>query len=137
MKEMCLPCYGTGQIRCLRCGGTGIESDISLLGEDCLKCKGSRKGRCQLCRGSGFIGGGVVRSQYLTEAMIDLTLADSFPASDPPSWTLGLDVQSGLNVAVASPHEAQHIESYSTKAGVNTHDYQVLIRFLVPAFCLP
>jgi hypothetical protein len=33
----------------------------------------------------------------LSEAMIDLTLADSFPASDPPSWTLGLDVQSGLN----------------------------------------
>ncbi len=25
------------------------------------------------------------------ESMIDQTLADSFPASDPPAWTLGRD----------------------------------------------
>jgi starvation-inducible DNA-binding protein len=29
------------------------------------------------------------REQTLPEEMIDATLADSFPASDPPSWTLG------------------------------------------------
>ena len=29
----------------------------------------------------------------LSEAMIDATLADSFPASDPPAWTLGRDSQ--------------------------------------------
>ncbi len=31
------------------------------------------------------------REQPLSEEMIDATLADSFPASDPPSWTLGRD----------------------------------------------
>jgi hypothetical protein len=30
-----------------------------------------------------------VRDEPLSEEMIDATLADSFPASDPPSWTLG------------------------------------------------
>ena len=29
------------------------------------------------------------RDQEISEEMIDSTLADSFPASDPPSWTLG------------------------------------------------
>jgi len=29
------------------------------------------------------------RDQQISEEMIDSTLADSFPASDPPLWTLG------------------------------------------------
>ena len=29
------------------------------------------------------------RKQAISEEMIDQTLADSFPASDPPAWTLG------------------------------------------------
>jgi hypothetical protein len=29
----------------------------------------------------------------MSEAEIDRNLADTFPASDPPSWTLGIDQQ--------------------------------------------
>jgi starvation-inducible DNA-binding protein len=36
-----------------------------------------------------------VRNQTLSEEMIDATLADSFPASDPPSWILGRDTYPG------------------------------------------
>ena len=31
------------------------------------------------------------RDQEIAEETINLTLADSFPASDPPSWILGRD----------------------------------------------
>lgn len=33
----------------------------------------------------------------LSEEMIDARLADSFPASDPPSWTLGREKQPTRN----------------------------------------
>ena len=32
-----------------------------------------------------------LKDERLSEEMIDAILADSFPASDPPSWTLGRD----------------------------------------------
>ena len=41
------------------------------------------------------------REQSLSEEMIDATLADSFPASDPPSWTLGRDAYHGKEPATA------------------------------------
>ncbi len=37
------------------------------------------------------MGATIVRDEPISEEMIDTTLADSFPASDPPSWTLGRD----------------------------------------------
>lgn len=32
-----------------------------------------------------------LNQNQMSEAEIDQTLADTFPASDPPSWTLGTD----------------------------------------------
>jgi hypothetical protein len=37
----------------------------------------------------------VVHRSEISEAEIDKTLADSFPASDPPSWNSGVDRQMG------------------------------------------
>jgi hypothetical protein len=38
--------------------------------------------------------------EIMTEAEIDETLAASFPASDPPSWTLGTDRRRPQNIAM-------------------------------------
>jgi hypothetical protein len=40
--------------------------------------------------------GAVTGRDQLSEEMIDATLADSFPASDPPSWTLGREREPGV-----------------------------------------
>ena len=42
-----------------------------------------------------------VRAEPISEEMIDGTLADSFPASDPPSWTLGRDTYQEKEPATA------------------------------------
>ena len=42
------------------------------------------------------------RPDQLSEEMIDATLADSFPASDPPSWTLGRDRNEPEEIAVVA-----------------------------------
>jgi hypothetical protein len=60
MKEMCANCYGTGNVPCEHCGGTGVMPNVSLLGEACQKCKGTRTERCQLCHGTGFLADEVI-----------------------------------------------------------------------------
>jgi hypothetical protein len=47
----------------------------------------------------------LTRAEY--EAEVDATLADSFPASDPPSWTFGasswMDLESPAGESLLSP----------------------------------
>jgi hypothetical protein len=38
------------------------------------------------------------RDEEMSELAIDMTLADSFPASDPPCWTLGMEKGRRSNV---------------------------------------
>jgi hypothetical protein len=67
----------------------------------------------------------------LSEAMIDQMLADSFPASDLPSWTLGLDVQSGLNVEKMKKEESIGTRSLSA-SGITGGSYLSLKNHVIP-----
>ena len=66
-------------------------------------------------------------SQTLSEAMIDATLEDSFPASDPPSWTLGRE-RPGMQKVAHEP-DNRNInndlkESSATKPNIDLSDEQ-------------
>jgi hypothetical protein len=69
-----------------------------------------------------------VQSQYPAEAMIGLTLADSRPASDPSSWTLGLDNQSGMSADI-SPVAGGRVIKQSKGAAGEWNDWQRLLVF--------
>jgi len=45
--------------------------------------------------------------EKLPEELIDATLADSFPASDPPSWTLGRERRRRSSATESAPKTEQ------------------------------
>ena len=45
--------------------------------------------------------------EKLPEELIDATLADSFPASDPPSWTLGRERRQRSSATESAPKTEQ------------------------------
>lgn len=63
------------------------------------------------------------RARYAAERALDQVLADSFPASDPPSWTLGV-AQPALSVYTGSAESADEtaMENSDGEAATITRD---------------
>jgi len=61
------------------------------------------------------------RDQQISEEMIDATLADSFPASDPPSWTLGRERnrKEKLTTPIAESPRSDSKEKFSLKRNID------------------
>jgi starvation-inducible DNA-binding protein len=67
------------------------------------------------------------RDQEISEEMIDSTLADSFPASDPPSWTLGRDrnqEEKASGAAITATSQIDHKEKSSMKTNIDLSEEQ-------------
>ena len=65
--------------------------------------------------------GAVSRRDQISEEMIDSTLADSFPASDPPSWTLGREryrKKKPITLIAESPR-SDNKEKFNLKRGID------------------
>ena len=70
---------------------------------------------------------GTIRTRAtLAEEMIDATLADSFPASDPPSWTLGRDRYRGKEPDTSTNETLNPIarEEFIMKTNIDLSDEQ-------------
>ena len=66
------------------------------------------------------------RNQEISEEMIDSTLADSFPASDPPSWTLGRERYHGNEfvTGMSESRRTSNKEKSSLKRDVDLSEEQ-------------
>jgi hypothetical protein len=71
-----------------------------------------------------FAKASIQGGREISEAEIDNTLADSFPASDPPSWTRGTDRHAATIVAARQPSpkecaqarfQGKHVASIASK----------------------
>jgi starvation-inducible DNA-binding protein len=68
-----------------------------------------------------------VKRDQLSEEMIDATLADSFPASDPPSWTMGRDRNEQEKIAGAAAPQTSKIpdkEKFIVKTNIDLSEEQ-------------
>jgi starvation-inducible DNA-binding protein len=60
----------------------------------------------------------------ISEEMIDSTLADSFPASDPPSWTLGRERNQEKKVSITETSQIHDKENSSMKTNIDLSEEQ-------------
>ncbi|MDQ3665601.1 MAG: hypothetical protein M3410_03195 [Acidobacteriota bacterium] len=68
-------------------------------------------------------GGSEEQAVGMTESEIDLNLIDTFPASDPPSWTLGTDHRDDSKGDQGGDKTgAQNEPPNSQRAGGDEHD---------------
>jgi starvation-inducible DNA-binding protein len=88
------------------------------------------------------MGATTIEDEPLSEEMIDSTLADSFPASDPPSWTLGRDRYRAEPAITSETAKANGEEESAINPNIGLSDEQrsgvvkILNALLSDEYCL-